>query len=322
MTASRPHPMSGVDSLTPVEIARLVEERGVAKANASIPTTFVLGVLAGAFIALGAVLSTVVATGSPLGYGPTKLLSGLAFSLGLILVVIAGAELFTGNNLITMSWVSRHISLSRLLRNWGIVYVGNLVGALSVVVMLSLADWWKQADSALGGTALSIAVAKASLPFTVVVLRGILANALVCLAVWLASAGRTVTDKVLAIVFPISAFVAAGFEHSIANMYFLPIGLALKGETSVVRAAGVSARELANLDIGATFANVAAATLGNVIGGAVLVGLVYWFVYLRPLQHAPKGSGSMDVQPPVLGDGPAGAGSQTDRSKGAKHEHR
>ena len=143
--------MSGVDSFTPTEIAGLVEERGVTKANASIQTTFILGVLAGAFIALGALFSTVVATGSPLGYGPTRLLAGLAFSLGLILVVIGGAELFTGNNLITMSWVSRHISLGRLLRNWGIVYVGNLVGALSVVVMLFFADWWKQADSALTG---------------------------------------------------------------------------------------------------------------------------------------------------------------------------
>jgi formate transporter len=282
------HPMTGVDSLAPAEIARLVEERGVAKANASFLTTFVLGVLAGAFIALGALLSTVVATGSNFGYGVTKLLSGVAFSLGLILVVVAGAELFTGNNLITMSWVSRHISLRRLLRNWAIVYVGNLVGALSIVAMLYLADWWKQADTAVGGTALSIAAAKASLPFTVIVFRGILANALVCLAVWLASAGRSLTDKVLAIVFPITAFVAAGFEHSIANMYFLPMGLALKAEDPVVRASGLSSEEVAHLDIGATFENIAAATLGNVIGGAVLVGLVYWFVYLRTGSRASK----------------------------------
>jgi len=282
------HPMTGVDSLAPAEIARLVEERGIAKANASFLTTFVLGVLAGAFIALGALLSTVVATGSNFGYGVTKLLSGVAFSLGLILVVVAGAELFTGNNLITMSWVSRHISLRRLFRNWAIVYVGNLVGALSIVAMLYLADWWKQADAAVGGTALSIAAAKASLPFTVIVFRGILANALVCLAVWLASAGRSLTDKVLAIVFPITAFVAAGFEHSIANMYFLPMGLALKGQPSVVQVSGLSAGELANLDLGASIVNVAGATVGNVIGGAGLVGLVYWFVYLRTRSRASK----------------------------------
>ena len=299
MTGLRAHPMAGVESLTPIEIARLVEERGVAKATASSQTTFVLGVLAGAFIALGAVLSTIVATGSPLGFGPTRLLSGLAFSLGLILVVVAGAELFTGNNLITMSWVSRHISLGRLLRNWGLVYVGNLVGALSVVAMVFFAEWWEQADSAVGGTALSIAAAKASLPFTVVVVRGILANALVCLAVWLATAGRTVTDKVLAIVFPITAFVAAGFEHSIANMYFLPMGLVLKGQASVEAASGMSGSELAGLDIGTTVANIAAATLGNVVGGAVLVGLVYWFVYLRSTQDHGRGGARRPPRVPV-----------------------
>ena len=286
MSDTKPHPMAGVDSFTPAMVARMVAERGVVKANAPFVTTFVLGVLAGAFIGLGAVLSTVVATGSTLGYGPTKVLSGLAFSLGLILVVVAGAELFTGNNLITMSWVSGSTSLWRLLRNWAIVYVGNLVGALSIVLMLSYADWWRQADGALGGTALSIAVAKASLPFGVVVFRGILANALVCLAVWLASAGRTVTDKILAIAFPITAFVAAGFEHSVANMYFLPMGLTLEGEATVARAAGLSATDLASFDIGSVIVNIAAATLGNVIGGAVLVGLVYWFVYLRPAVNA------------------------------------
>ena len=284
MTSPGVHPMTGVEALSPPEIARLVEERGVAKANASVVTTFVLGVLAGAFIALGAVFSTVAATESPFGFGPTRVLSGLAFSLGLILVVVAGAELFTGNNLITMSWVSRRIPLSRLLRNWGIVYVGNLVGALSIVAMLYAGDWWQQSDAALGGTALTIAVTKASLPFVVVVLRAILANALVCLAVWLASAGRTVTDRVLAIVFPITAFVAAGFEHSVANMYFLPMGLALKGQASVVHAAGMTPGEVATLDVGTTVSNIVAATLGNIVGGAILVGLVYWFVYLRPMR--------------------------------------
>lgn len=313
MTATKLHPMSGVVSFTPAEVARMVEEKGVAKANASIHTTFVLGVLAGAFIALGAVLSTVVATGSTLGYGPTKLLSGLAFSLGLILVVIAGAELFTGNNLITMSWVSRHIPLSSLLRNWSIVYVGNLVGALSVVVMVYLAEWWRQADVALGGTALSTAVAKASLPLIAVFFRGILANALVCLAVWLASAGRTVTDKVLAIVFPIAAFVAAGFEHSIANMYFLPMGLVLERDTSVVRAAGLSAGGAAKLDIGSAVANIVAATVGNVIGGAVLVGLVYWFVYLRPGPGAPTGGGPRRLAEAVSAGDPRAGGASAEQ---------
>jgi formate transporter len=280
------HPMAGVDHFTPAEIAALVETRGVTKANAGAVTTVVLGVVAGAFIALGGVLSTVVSTGSDLGFGPTRLLAGAAFSLGLILVVIAGAELFTGNNLIVMSFVSGHVSAGRLLRNWLLVYVGNVVGALSVVAMVFLGDWWAQAEHGVGATALTIAAGKAALPFGVVLVRGILANALVCLAVWLASAGRTVIDKVVAIVFPITAFVAAGFEHSVANMYFLPLGRLLADEPEVVRAAALPPAQLASLDAAGIAANLVAATLGNIVGGAVLVGLVYWFVYLRPTRDS------------------------------------
>jgi formate/nitrite transporter len=270
MSTSAQHPMSGVDAFTPAEIARLVQTRGVAKANAPTVTTFVLGVLAGAFIALGAMLSQVVATGSGLGYGPTRWLAGMAFSLGLILVVIAGAELFTGNNLIVMATASGQVRTARLLRNWAIVYAGNAVGAVSVAVMLWMADWGQAADGAVGETAFTTAVVKASLPFGTVFVRGVLANALVCLAVWLATAGHTLIDKVVAIVFPVAAFVAAGFEHSIANMYFLPMGWLLQREAGggPIDAEGVAT-------------NLAASTLGNVVGGAVLVGLVYWFVYLR-----------------------------------------
>jgi formate transporter len=285
--ASSRHVMSGADGFTPPEIARLVETRGVAKANASVVTTFVLAVLAGAFIGLGAVLSTVIGTGSTGGYGITRWLSGIGFSMGLILVVLAGAELFTGNNLVMMSWISRHITATRLLRNWGIVYVGNLVGALSIVVMVFLARWWTQSDDAVGATALGIATTKAGLSFGVVFVRGVLANALVCLAVWLATGGRSVADKILAIVLPVSAFVAAGFEHSVANMYFLPIGLLLKHQAGVASSAGLSSGQLASLDLTGVINNLAASTLGNVVGGAVLVGLVYWFVYLRPSEASP-----------------------------------
>jgi formate transporter len=274
--------MVGVDNFSPSEIAHLVETRGVAKATAPDITTGVLAVMAGAFIALGGVLSTVVLTGSELGFGPTRLMAGLGFSLGLILVVVAGAELFTGNNLVVMSWVSGHVGFSRLMRNWAIVYVGNLVGALSVVGMVYLGNWWQQGESAVGASALSIAATKASLPFWVVFLRGILANALVCLAVWLAAGGRTVIDKILAIVFPISAFVAAGFEHSVANMYFLPLGLLLSDKAEVVKAAALPEGGLARLDGGGVASNLVAATLGNIVGGAVLAGIVYWFVYLAP----------------------------------------
>ncbi len=267
--------MTGMDAFGPAEIASLVESRGVAKANAPFVATFVLGVLAGAFIALGGVLSTVIGTGSELGFGITRWLSGVGFSLGLILVVVAGAELFTGNNLIVMSVVSGKLPLTRLLRNWAIVYAGNLVGALSIAVFVWLADWGSQDEGAVGATALSIAATKASLPFWDTLWRAVLANALVCLAVWLSTGGRTLVDKVVAIVFPISAFVAAGFEHSIANMYFIPVGLLLERSLPPDPA-------LAGLDLAGLGTNLAAATIGNVIGGAVLVGVVYWFVYLWP----------------------------------------
>jgi formate/nitrite transporter len=278
-----PHPMAGHDAFTPAEIATLVETRGVAKATAPAITTFVLALVAGAFIALGAILSTTVASGSTLGLGPTRWLAGIAFSLGLILVVVAGAELFTGNNLIVMSVVAGHVSIGHLLRNWAIVYVGNAVGAFSVVVMATVAEWWRLGDATVGATALSTAAAKTQLSFTAVLARGVLANALVCLAIWLATGGRTVLDKVVAIVFPISAFVAAGFEHSIANMFFIPIGLVLRGKEAVAAAAGLSVADLRDLDLAGMATNLAASTIGNVIGGSVLVGCVYWFVYLRPL---------------------------------------
>jgi formate transporter len=273
--------MSGMDAFGPREIAQLVDTRGVAKAEAPVVTTFVLGVLAGAFIGLGAVLSTVIASGSTLGYGPTRWLAGVGFSLGLVLVVVAGAELFTGNNLISMSFVSRRITLGRLLRNWGIVYVGNLVGALSIVVMVWLAQWWKQGDGVVGATALATAATKTSLPFGAIFMRGILANALVCLAVWLATGGRSVVDKVFAIILPISAFVAAGFEHSVANMYFIPIGMLIKNEAGLAKASGLASGQLASLTMWGFVRNLVAATLGNIVGGAFLVGVVYWFVYLR-----------------------------------------
>lgn len=280
------HPMTGLDALSPSEVAFLVETRGVAKASAPVVTTFVLGVVAGAFIALGGVFAITIGTGSELGFGPTRWLAGVGFSLGLILVVVAGAELFTGNNLIVMSTVTGNIGVRRLLANWGVVYVGNAIGALSVVGMVYVGEWWRGDDLGIGVTALSTAAVKTSLPFFVVLARGILANALVCLAVWLAAAGRSVIDKVAAIVFPISAFVAAGFEHGVANMYFIPMGLALRGHAHVVEAAHLPSAELSTLDGAGLINNLVAATIGNVIGGALLVGLVYWFVYVRPARAA------------------------------------
>jgi formate transporter len=275
--ASTDHPMTGMDAFSPAEIAALVRTRGVAKAHADVTSAFVLGVLAGAFIALGAVFATLVGTDSTFGFGMTRWLAGIAFSLGLILVVIAGAELFTGNNLMVMAVASRQATVASLLRMWVIVYVGNFVGALSIVVMVWLAGWWTLDDNAVGTTALSIAAGKTALPFGAVFFRGILANVLVCLAVWLATGGRSLTDKVLAIVPPIAAFVANGFEHSVANMYFIPMGLVLKDRAGLGDAADTS-----SLTLDGFARNLVASTLGNIVGGAILVGLVYWFVYLRP----------------------------------------
>ncbi len=281
-------PMGGVEAYTPAEIARMVESKGVTKAEAAVFPTFVLGVLAGAFIAFGAVLSTIVGTGSEFGLGPTRWLAGLAFSLGLILVVIAGAELFTGNNLVVMSLVDGHITLTQLLRNWGVVFVGNFVGAVSIVVAVWLARGWELGGGDVGVSALSIAAVKTSLPFEVVFVRGVLCNVLVCLAVWLAMAGKTLVDKVVAIIFPIAAFVAAGFEHSVANMYFIPQGMLLKSEPGVIgdaESSGLTPEQLDSLDWTGMIGNLTAATLGNIVGGGLLVGLTYWFVYLRPARQ-------------------------------------
>jgi formate/nitrite transporter len=265
-------------------MAERMEDAGVKKAHLDFWSMFALAVLAGAFIGLGAEFSTLVITGSGLGFGVNRLLGGLVFSLGLILVVIAGAELFTGNNLIVMAWVSGKLSLGQVMRNWIIVYFGNLTGSLLTVLLVYLTRQWTFADYQVGATALNIAQAKVSLSFAEGLARGILCNALVCLAVWLCLGGRSVTDKILAIVFPITAFVASGFEHSIANMYFIPIGLLLKGEPQVVVAAGKVAGDLANLNLQGFLGNLISVTTGNIFGGGFMVAVVYWFIYRRPLE--------------------------------------
>jgi formate transporter len=251
----------------PREIARNAERVGVTKANTDTLSLLVLAVLAGAFISLGAIFFTVVVTGSGLGFGLTRLLGGLSFCLGLILVVVAGAELFTGNNLIAMAWASGLISTRAVLRNWSVVYVGNVIGCLGTVLLVVLGDIASLGGGAVGETALGIARAKVNLGMTEAFARGILCNALVCLAVWLTIGGRSVTDKILGVVFPVTAFVALGLEHSIANWFVLPYGLALdaQGELSIV---GVAR-------------NLAAVTAGNIVGGTLLVAGVYWVAYLR-----------------------------------------
>ncbi len=278
---------SPLDALPPPEVARKAESVGVVKAGLGGLDTFALAVLAGAFIALGAVFATTTLAGAgDLPYGVARLLAGLTFSLGLILVVLAGAELFTGNNLIVMAWASRRVSTARLARNWVIVFVGNLVGALGTAGLMVATRQYTFADGAVGRTALAIAATKSDLGFGQAVALGILCNALVCLAVWLTYGAHTTADKILAIVPPIAAFVAAGFEHSVANMYFIPLGLLVKRDERFV--AGLAdGPDLAALDWGGfLLGNLLPVTIGNVIGGAVLVGAMYWLVYLRPRPQA------------------------------------
>ena len=263
----------GFDAYSPKEIAERVENIGVTKARLPVLTVATLGVLAGGFIGLGALYFTLVISDSSLSFAASRLLGGLTFSLGLILVVVAGAELFTGNNLLVMAWASRRITTKELITNWIIVYLANLAGALGLVFLVVLSHHWQMNSNAVGISAVKIAVAKAALPFWEAFFKGIVCNILVCLAVWLALAGRSVTDKIFAVIFPISAFVAAGFEHSVANMYFIPLGILLKDRLLVSGAENLSWLGL--------WSNLVPVTLGNIMGGSVMVALVYYFVYRR-----------------------------------------
>ena len=273
------------DAYVPAQMAVRVEKAGIAKGNLDFFSAFTLSVMAGVFISLGAVFFTYVIHDSTLSSGLTKLIGGFVFSLGLILVIITGAELFTGNNLIVMAFVSRKITLQQLLRNWLIVFVGNLAGALIVLFLIFLSGQWTAGGAAVGVKALMIANAKVNLTFWQAVSKGILCNILVCLAVYLCFSGRSVTDKILAILFPITAFVALGFEHSIANMYFIPAGLLLKANPQVLAAAQEilgSTPDLSGLTIsGFIVNNLLPVTIGNIIGGTFFVGIAHWFLFLR-----------------------------------------
>lgn len=255
---------NAIDPYSPKQIAALVETAGINKAQLPLYQMVTLGILAGVFIAFGAMFFTVAITNSSFGFGPTRLLGGLAFSLGLILVVIAGAELFTGNNLIVIAWADKKISTGSLLRNWLVVYISNFIGAVFCAWAVYLSGTLSIGQGAIADNALYIAQYKVELDFGEAFFRGLLCNTLVCLAVWLSMAAHSVAGKILAIVFPITAFVALGFEHSIANMYFISLGMLLPDN-------GISLTDLFN--------NLIPVTLGNIIGGSVCVALVYWLCY-------------------------------------------
>lgn len=270
------------DAYAPAEIARKVEAVGVTKAGLPLVPMFMLGVVAGGFIGLGGLYATLVLSDGTLPFAISRVLAGVVFALGLVLVVVAGAELFTGNNLLVIAWADGKLAGSRVLRNWLIVYLGNAAGALGLAVLVILAHHPDMNGGALGAQYLRIASSKAALPFAEAFYKGVLCNLLVCLAVWLAMAGRSVTDKIIAVVFPISAFVAAGFEHCIANMYLIPVGLILKLQGKVPPGLNVDA-----LDLPGLLNNLVAVTLGNVLGGSLLVAFIYYAIYTRGLNRLP-----------------------------------
>jgi formate transporter len=273
---------SGLDALPPPQMARRAEEVGVAKAGLGTETLLALGVLAGAFIAMGAVFATTVTSGAAdLPYGVVRLLAGLAFSLGLVLVVVAGAELFTGNNLVVMAWASGKVTSRRLLWTWLLVYLGNFAGAVATAALMYVTRQYRFGGGAVGDQVLTIAAAKTDLGFVQAVALGAFCNALVCLAVWLTYSARTTADKILAVVPPIAAFVASGFEHSVANMYFIPIGLFVRKDSSWL-AGREGLPDLSTLTWPDFLAgNLLPVTIGNLIGGTLMVAAIYWFVYLR-----------------------------------------
>lgn len=287
-----------IDALLPAEMAARAEYLGVRKAEMPFLKMFMLSVLAGAFIALGAIFATTIGAGAMpvttadgavafntgLPYGVTRLLMGVVFCLGLILVVVGGAELFTGNNLIVMAWANGKVTGRALIRNWVIVYLGNFVGSLGTVLLMFFTKQYTFGANAVGITALRIGVAKVDITFIQAIALGILCNALVCLAVWLTYSARSTLDKIAAIVFPITAFVAVGFEHSVANMYFIPYALFIKNfDPDFIATVGDKVANLDHLSWQAFFVNnLIPVTIGNIIGGAVLVAGLYWAIFLRP----------------------------------------
>lgn len=274
----------GSDAFSPNEIAARVAAVGVAKARLPLLAMSMLGMAAGGFIGLGALYYTLFAADPALSFATSRLLGGVAFSLGLILVVVAGAELFTGNNLLVMAWADRRITTGELLRSWSVVYVANAFGAVGLAVLVYFADHGSLNGGTVAATYVRIAAAKTALPFGEAFFKGVLCNFLVCLAMWLALAGRSVTDKAVAVVFPISSFVAAGFEHSVANMYFIPLGILLRNEAP----AGLPG--LASLNWAGFAGNLIPVTLGNIVGGSLMVAAVYHLIYGRALRGNSTGA--------------------------------
>lgn len=286
INAPKPIKLLDMDAYSPPQIADRIDKVASVKAKLTFAQTFMLGILAGVYIGFGAQFATLATSDSTLHFGLTSLIAGTVFSFGLMLVVIGGAELFTGNCLIIMGYVSRRITTREMLNNWTVSFIGNLVGSLTLVLWIYKSHQWELFHHMVGGKALLIANTKVNLDFKVALARGVLCNSMVCLAIWLCFSGRSVADKVMSIVFPIGGFVASGFEHCVANMYFIPIGVLLKKNAAVVATAEKMAGktlDLSNLTWKGFFIdNLIPVTIGNIVGGVILVGIMFWFVYLRP----------------------------------------
>jgi formate/nitrite transporter len=267
-------PIFNLQAYSPAEIEETIEKVGVKKANLPFLASFMLAIVAGGGIGFGALYYTIVASDPSLSFATARVVGGLAFTLGLTLVLVGGAELFTGNNLIVMAWASGRVSAATMLRNWAIVYLGNLVGSIGLVVLVFSSHHLDMNDGRIGLSVLNTAAGKIRPDMVTLFVKGILCNVLVCAAVWLAYAGRSVTDKIVALLLPISAFVAAGFEHCVANMYFLPLAWLL------VQAGHAPATfDASSITIAGIIHNLVPVTLGNIVGGAGFVGAVYWAIY-------------------------------------------
>lgn len=269
---------------TPEEVAKYTLEIGIKKAKMATFQTFLLSILAGAFIGFAAYGAT-AASHDISSYGLAKLVSAIVFGTGLMMVIIGGAELFTGNTLLVIAWREGKITLRQMLRNWSLVYSGNFIGAILMVSLLAFAGVWGNNGGLVGGATIKIAAYKTSYQFFQVVLLGILCNWLVCMAVWMSYSAKDVTGKIIAVFFPIMLFIVSGFEHAIANMYFIPAGILAAGNPELVSLSGLGAEKLSYLTWKGFFLNnLIPATIGNIIGGALAVGMVYRLVYLKGAQ--------------------------------------
>ena len=269
------------DPHSPADVADRLQAIGVTKATMPLGKMIMLAILAGVFISFGAMYYTVVMTEPSSSWGASKMLGGIAFSLGFILVVIAGAELFTGNNLIVMAWANGLISGKDILRNWFLVYIGNSLGAVITLTMLYLSGYLHGHHHQVGVSAINIALHKVDHTFVEAFFLGVFCNSLVCLASWMTYAARSVTDKILSILMPISAFVAMGFEHCIANMFMIPLGIVASMDEAIITAGAFSTKQLEHLNTAGFLNNVIPVTLGNILGGAGLIAFAYYFIYLR-----------------------------------------